>query len=290
MSMWKSFGKGNRQTRSYWQVLLIIFLFNLVVALLLTFPFWNIWGKSVGYSMAGKEIASELNMKYLLDFFITKHDSLTASYPVPLFLGVGIVYLLLNTFFAGGAIGLFHREDRFTLEAFFRESGRWFWRFLRLLLISLVFIAVLFLINLLWKGIADSALKESAHEPLIFWMKVLRYAVIGFLLLFINMVFDYAKISTVVSDERRMIRTALRSFGFVFSHPGRTLGLYYMVAIVGAILLALYLSVSYWVLPATIIVLTLIWQQLYSVARVWVRLLFFSSQMALYKTIVPAKR
>jgi len=286
--MWKSFCKGNRQTRSYWQVLLLIFLFNLIVALLLTIPFRNILGESVGYSLAGKEIASEWNMKYLIDFFITKQTSLAASYPLALIFGVGIIYLLLNTFFAGGAIGLFHHEQRFTLESFFREGGRWFWRFLRLLLISLVFVGVIFLINSLLKGIANAALRESANEPLIFWMKILRYAIMGFLLLFINMVFDYAKIATVVSDGRRMLRTAFRGFGFVFSHLGRTLGLYYLLILLGAILLSLYLSVSYWVLSASVVILVFLWQQLYSVARVWVRLLFFSSQMALYKTVSPA--
>ncbi len=288
MSLWQCFRKGNRQTGRYWQALLIIFLFNLVVALLLTLPFRHIWGQAVGYSLAGKELASEWNMNYLINFFIANRASLDASQPAPLILGVGIIYLLVNTFFAGGVIGLFRREERFTLESFFREAGRWFWRFLRLLLISLLFIGVIFLVNLLWKGVAGAALKESANEPLIFWMTILRYGVVIFLLLLVNMVFDYAKISTVVEGSRRMLRTTLSAFGFVFSHLGRTLGLYYLLVFLGAILLALYLSVSHWLLPASIVMLVFIWQQLYSAARVWVRLLFFSSQMALYKIAAPA--
>ena len=288
MSLWKSFWKGNRQTGRYWPALLIIFLFNLVMALLLTLPFRHLWVKSVGYSLAGKELASELNLGYLIDFFITNRASLAAGYPAPLLLGAGVIYLLVNTFFAGGAIGLFHREERFTLESFFREAGRWFWRFLRLFLISLLFIGVVFLFNSLWKAIAKSALEESANEPLIFWMTASRYGVVLLLLLFVNMVFDYAKIATVISGGRRMFRTTFRAFGFVFSHLGRTLGLYYLVILLGGILLALYLTVSYWLIPASVVVLVFVWQQLYSVARVWVRLLFFSSQMALYKTAAPA--
>lgn len=51
---------------------------------------------------------------------------------------MGAGYLLLNTLFAGGVIGVINSADGlFTMRKFWGEAGAHFWRFFRLMLISL---------------------------------------------------------------------------------------------------------------------------------------------------------
>jgi hypothetical protein len=99
------------------------------------------------------------------------------------------------------------------------------------------------------------------------------------------MAFDYAKIATFVEDRRSMLLAALRGFGFVFSNPAKTFGLYYGLGILGVVLLGLYAFSAPGAGQTTVtaVVLAFIIGQAYLIAKLVLRLAFYGGQLAIYE-------
>jgi hypothetical protein len=98
-----------------------------------------------------------------------------------------------------------------------------------------------------------------------------------------NIVFDYAKVRTVVEDRRSMIMAFLASWRFIASHPAAAIGVYLLDAAVFAAALATYAllappgggtGMTAWAAFAL--------GQVYIFGRLCVRLLFFASETALF--------
>ena len=123
----------------------------------------------------------------------------------------------------------------------------------------------------------------------IFW--IIKYLIFLFFLFFIQMVFDYAKIRTVLEDRRDMFKTAMRSYGFAFKHFGRVMGLYWMIALIGIVLLAIFVFVKKLIPGSTGLgmLILFLWMQVYAYHRVGIKLLFAASQTSLYKDLAGGK-
>ncbi len=121
---------------------------------------------------------------------------------------------------------------------------------------------------------------------------VLRYVILGvvlvlFLLTFVNMAFDYAKIVTFMENRRSMLGATLRGFSFVFSNFGKTVFLYYSLGALGVLLLVLYAAVAPGANQATTITVAIAFLvgQAYLIAKLVLRLTFYASQIALYEDV-----
>lgn len=286
MAIWSSFKTGLNATKRYWRMLLLLFVINFAAALLLTMPLRGFLNETIGNRLAADEIAFNLNFDYIADLLVNYLEALKSSYSSPFIVTAVVLYLVLSTFLAGGVLGSFNApEEKFSLRSFFAYCGSYFWAFFRLFLISLIFLVIIFAINGGLKKGFSALLEDSPNEPLVFALWLIRHIVFLFLFFFINMVFDYAKIRAVVKGESSMWRAALGSFPFVFRHVGQTLGLYYLIGFFAIVLFAVYFSVAHYALPATMVIVLLLWQQLYNLARVGIRMLFFSSQLGLYRSL-----
>jgi len=238
----------------------------------------------IGHSLVGQEVLQGTGANVFFEFMA--HHSQTVSMEMKLLSIVGLVYLVTSIFLNGGILGVFTRkEEGFSASLFFGNAGRYFGRFCRLFLFSVPFILVAFLMNNGFSTLFGRISGDSEPLKVIFW--ALRTLILLFLIFFINMVFGYAKIRTVLEERRDMIKTGLRSWGFILQNLGKTLGLYYLVASAGVIFFVLYTGVGKFIGVSTGlgILLLFLWQQLYALGRIWVRLLFFSSQVTLYRSL-----
>src|SRR5262249_57924247 len=86
--------------------------------------------------------------------------------------------------------------------------------------------------------IENAAEKASAFEAVIYkrWAAM---ALLALMFAFVNMVFDYAKIGTVVRsdrwDSKGMFRETVRAFRFAFRNFFNAFGLYLVIAFVGLV-------------------------------------------------------
>jgi hypothetical protein len=205
----------------------------------------------------------------------------------PIVLIFGFIYIILHTFLAGGILYIFQKQDRrFSLKNFFKGAGAYFFRFFLLMLISWLFFL---LIGQVVKGGLDSILnnvRETAFSEITpFYLGLAFAAVVLFLFLFIQMVFDYGRIKIVLEERRDVLTAAAGAFGFVFRHLGSTLGLFYLLFLVQVAFSLFYILIQGLIPQSSFpgVLAAFLFQQIFIFGLIWIRCWLYSSQMELYR-------
>lgn len=201
----------------------------------------------------------------------------------------GVAFLLLHVFLDGGVLCVLHdpsRRDR--MARFGRGCGAYFGRFLRLLLLALACYWLVFQVDRGLSSIVASWTEGGALQARAWWAGLGRELVTVSLFFTVSLVFDYARVRTVLNDARPMLREAAASLRFVLVNLRRTAGLYAALVILGGFAAALYWIVSQgaerlgagWGIALVFVV-----QQLYIGTRIWLRLATWGSAMDLHLAI-----
>jgi hypothetical protein len=137
-----------------------------------------------------------------------------------------LIFFLYMLFLVGGILEVYRGQRKLTTGEFFEACGRFFWRFVRLLIVLLVvLIPVNLLFNLVqrWSG---KLAAEASWEMLGFWAQVAGTAVVLFLLMVIRLGFDMAQVRAVAEDERAMRRALLEAFKVTWRNFGSLFWIY----------------------------------------------------------------
>ena len=188
----------------------------------------------------------------------------------------------------GGVLDRFARsgEER-SIARFFRYGGRFFFRYVRLVLVSGVVYFLVYRLGRWIYGRVEDATRDVTVEKTVLIYSLAATALVVFLLVLVHVSFAYAKIATMVEDRRSMLLAAARGLRFVLSHPVRTLGLYFAIAVVSGAALALYA----WAGPgagqqtAFGVTLAFAFGQLFLMVRLALRMTLLAGQTALYQSL-----
>ena len=174
-----------------------------------------------------------------------------------------------------------------TSGEFFEGCGRFFWRFVRLLiflLIALIPIGLLYSLVQQWSGRLAT---DASWDMLGFWVQLAGTALVLFLLMVVRLGFDMAQVRAVTEDERAIRRALLAAFKLTFGNFGSLFWIYLrlnLVAWVGsAALIWVWVKL---VRPEWVAVSFLIGQAmvlLWIGARLWLR----ASEMVWYQRYGP---
>ncbi|MCI0707540.1 MAG: hypothetical protein L0Y80_08675 [Ignavibacteriae bacterium] len=195
-------------------------------------------------------------------------------------------YVLISTFLAGAFIGTYARDYRMSFTEFLQEGAKYFGRFFRLSLLSLLVYFVMFLWLFDWvsRGIPVWTANEP-NELTPFLYYIIKNVLVLFLLALVTMCVDYAKVRIVVEDRISAMIALIAGARFAFKNFRSTFGVYLLLTLLGAGLIALYAVVekqipqhTYWM-----ILLAFVLGQLYLLARMWLKASFYASQTALFQ-------
>ena len=291
-----------RVKRAPWLVI-GLWLSTLLLALPLSLALHALLGEHLGSSMAAQAVAEGLSFDWWNEFlaqttgvgktfvpailgFAAILQNLSgvadASGPPSPVVWVVVAQLLLSTFLLGGLLDRLARDRAIGAGAFFAACGVYVFRFLRLSVVSIAVYAFLFITvhGWLFDRLYPRLITELTVERTAFFYRLGLYAVFGALVLFTNLVFDYAKVRAVVEDRRSMIGALSAGFRFVRRNPGATVGLYG----VNSLAFVAVLSAYYLVAPgAAADAVAFAIGQVFIVFRVIVRLQFAASQTALFQ-------
>jgi hypothetical protein len=196
-------------------------------------------------------------------------------------------YLVLWLFVAGGIIDRYARERPTRAHGFFAASGVFFFRFLRLAVVMLIVYGFLFgyVHPWLFDDLYPRITRDVNVERTAFFMRVALYAAFGVVLAASNLIFDYAKVRTVVEDRRSMLASVGAAVRFAGAHGGAAMSLYVADFILFLVVVAAYVAVA----PGADGAGASMWLafgigQLYVIARLWVKLVFWASEVALFQS------
>lgn len=289
MGILKIFGRGFVTANKKARMLVYLWLVNFLFSLILVTPFYFLLQKDFSRSLTGERLIQGFDFLWLGDIIYKYQD--VASLFVGWMLVPSIFFLLLQIFLSGGIIGrITAGEEKVNFSSFFGDCGKYFWRFLRVFLISIIGYILVF--GILGRGIAallKAWTKNASTQWTIIAASFLRLFI--FLLLFsvIKMFFDYVKVGLAAEESKKTLRGTLSNFSFLGKRFFRAWGLFLLVGLVFIALSAIYLVVAR-ILPKTgliPIIIVFLWQQAYIFGRVWTSVLFFSTEyqfLKIYKT------
>ena len=261
----------------------------------------------LGSSLEADSAASGVNYDWMQEFagrasgvaatftpavigFAAVVDNLSAlmdNKPRPELIALAALYVMLLTFLSGGIIDRYARDRPTHAHGFFTVSGVFFFRFLRLLLLAAVVYGLLFGMVHPWlfQGVYSRLTNDVTVERTAFLIRVALYLVFAVPLTVANLLFDYAKVRAVVEDRHSMIGAFGAAVGFVRRNRGGVLALYFLNVLLFGLVLAAYALLA----PAAgsdgwAMWLAFVIGQLYVVARLWVKLLFWASETALFQS------
>ena len=218
------------------------------------------------------------NLERLLDGKLHQVD--------PAVVGAGILMVLAWSLLLGGILSRFaHEEEPHSRSGFLARGGLFFWRFLRLAVISgLLYWGIFRGIGQPLHGWIESATRDTTVERTVMIYTVLAYALVGLLVLVTQLVLDYARISLVAEERRSVLLALLRALGFVKDHRRAVLGLYLLLA---AAALLWFLAYA-WLAPGPnqstwpAVLLAFLLGQAYLLGRWVLKLWFLASQTRLF--------
>jgi hypothetical protein len=222
---------------------------------------------------------------FLYDFFFRWEINRTAT---SLLFLLSLVYVCVNSFLAGGFIGIYSKQYPFSFTEFLAEGAKFFGKFFRISLVALLVYFLFFTLIVDW--INNSIVRwtqAGASETVPYTYYMIRNVVVLFLFSILNMMFDYARVRMVVDDRTSSLAGSAAGIKFAVVNARSTYGLYLLLCLVGLALIVVYALIehvlpqdSYWPLLALFVI-----QQAYVFARLWLKAGFYASQTKLYQVI-----
>ena len=206
----------------------------------------------------------------------------------PVLLGLALVYLLVQTFLAGGILSTLRgAQGTWTLRGLLHGAGFYFGRFFRVALIALFAAWVVFRLNGPLARWADAQARESVSESSAMAWLLGRHALLLLALFFVNLLAGYARAIVVVEERSSAVLAFVSALSFCLRGFTRTFGHYLAVALLGVALVGVWRLAdgAYVTTGYKTQLLTFALFQFFVLARLALRVMLMGGQLALYRRL-----
>ena len=137
MGIGKVFGQGLATTAKKGRLVAYLWTIYLLFALLVVAPFYLLLQSQLSRSLLGERLFAGVDLLWIGDLVYKYHEM--PPLVIGWFLGTSLLFLVLLAFLNGGVIGrIAAGEEKVTFRNFFGDCGRYFGRFFRVFLLSLI--------------------------------------------------------------------------------------------------------------------------------------------------------
>jgi len=289
MSVFRSYGEGIKEATLQPKMISVLWFINFIFGAVIFYLFYGRFSEVIGSSLIADKLLKKLDYNFVFEFLVY-NGQFTKTIFFLAFVLI-LVYFLVSIFLYGGILNRLvyspksyeaGRDNGRFAPVFFQGGGKFFGRFLRLTIYSLIlwFVVLVFFFGLTRLTGALSA--KGTKEQLSFYLFIVEVVIGLFLIYLIKMILDYTRIKIVTEDTRYVFRSLFQTIGFVFKNFGKTLGIYYLLVLTGIVIIGIY-----WLLRQVIpdyslltILITFIIYQLFIASRGWLKVAFQAAQLS----------
>lgn len=218
------------------RILWWMFFVNLVLAWLASLPFRVAIGRVLNNSLAADKLVKQFDIATMLELISRPEvpvGALSAASLAP-----SLIFLVYVLFITGGIISVYREDRKLSKAEFFEHSGGYFWRMVRLALLSLIPFGILAgclaAVHAWSNRLSDNAVSDKMG----FWVLLVFGFVIALSMLFVRAWFDLSEARTVALNERGMFRNCLHSLGLALRGFSHLLGTYFVTTLAGGVVVA----------------------------------------------------
>jgi len=290
MTITSCYKKGVTEATARPKLMAVLWLFNILFASILYVIFFGAFDAAVGPSLVLKDLLKTGDMNIILEALTKPAGPFTAALRMAPY--VILLYFLANVFLQGGVLNVLiaPRGRKKFAACFFGGGGRFYGRFLRLLIYSAVILVpaiILFVaVNAVLRVLGD----PSRERQMVLFV-IIRVALGLFLLHLVKMVLDYARIMIATRDSRTVFRALMDAVRFVLRRLSGTLGLYYLLGLTGLAMALAYLGVKSIIGTTTAagILAVFLITQVYIAGRGWLRAAYQAGQLEMLTISGPTQ-
>jgi hypothetical protein len=279
----RSYGYGFKEATIRPKMVLVLWIFNFLFGFFVFYIFYKLLAEAMSQSAVSEGMLAKVDYHFLFEFLTYHGQALGTIRNVALVL-IGL-YILVSIFLYGGILhSLVEAQRTSFLQHFFQGGGKFFGRFFRLTVYSLILWFVFVVFMFILSRVVSALTGKGANEQLAFYLLLVEVAVALFFIFLITMIQDYARIRIALEDRRYVFRSLFQSIGFVFKRLGGTLGLYYLLVLTGGILTVVYCVLKSVIPFSTLgaILITLLVYQLFIASHGWLKIAFQAGQLSYY--------
>ena len=307
MTFFSAWRDGIRRVNAAPAILAGVWLLRVLVSLQ-TLALRQMLEQHLGASLAADTAASGVNYDWMQEFgdqatglgatfrptiigFGAFLDNLSAfidnTHRPIVVVGTASASIVLWIFVSGGIIDRYARDRATRAHGFFAASGVFFFRFLRLAVVMAIVYGLLFgyMHPWLFDRLYPRMTRDLTAERTAFFARVALYVVFGLVLGACNLIFDYAKVRAVVEDRRSALGAIGAALRFIQRNLAAAVTLYLADFALFVLVVAIYAGVT----PGSggsgwMIWIALAIGQVFVLARLWVKLVFWASETALFQS------
>ncbi|MEW5844470.1 MAG: hypothetical protein AB1775_14530 [Bacteroidota bacterium] len=263
----------------------LFWAFNAVSALVLTGPIFSVLMDDLSRSMISNRLTHGFDYLWYIQLR-NLYEVQFSQIPLNIYFVVG-VYTLIQTFFLGGLIAVFNTPEKNHTVDFFYGGVKYFSRFVKILLITVLLFAFAFITTDYLGDLITLIFKNSENVFLDFILKALRYIFLVFFIGVVTLISDYTKVSLAVKDKTDILKELYLTLIFLKNNFNKVFFVFLIVAVIGALGVVVYNIIDK-VIPRTplyFMALTFFLQQMLIIFRLFVRMLFCSTEVNLFKDL-----
>jgi len=290
MTITSCYKKGITEATARPNLMGVLWLFNILFASILYIIFFGAFDAAVGPSLVLKDLLKTGDMNIILETLTKPAGPFTAALRMAPY--VILLYFLANVFLQGGVLNVLiapRGREKFA-ACFFGGGGRFYGRFLRLLIYSAVVLVPAIILFVAVNAVLG-VLGDPSRERQMVLFVIIRIALGLFLLHLVKMVLDYARIMIATRDSRTVFRALMDAVRFVLRRLSRTLGLYYLLGLTGLAMALAYLGVKSIIGTTTAVGILAVFliTQVYIAGRGWLRAAYQAGQLEMLAASGPTQ-
>ncbi|MCF8241471.1 MAG: hypothetical protein K9J16_08780 [Melioribacteraceae bacterium] len=276
---------GSRSVFYNWKIVFLLWGTNLISAFILSMPVYYVVTENLSRSILAEKVMGNFDYLWYLQFRFLYEETI-GEIPYMIYLTVGI-YALAQTFFLGGLISVFNNPKKTHMVDFFYGGVKYWYRFTRIMVISLFFFAFAFKINDWLGNLITLAFSYTENDMADFILRSIRYLLLIFLIGTVTVISDYSKVAVCINDRSKIFREIFYAIKFIKNNFNIVFVVFFLIAVMGASGAVLYnLIISYVSRsPFYFLLISFILQQMLIIFRLLIRMLFYATEVHLYNEL-----
>jgi hypothetical protein len=291
MKVWKSYFAGLKEATTRPKMILLLWIINFLFSSLIFYIVFDVCCTVVGSTLAAESLVEKMDYYILLDALFHHGGQMSLIFTVAMILIV--LYMPVSLLLKGGILHTLRTNQdqeesenpQKFLPLFFQGAGKFFGRFFRLWIYSLMLWLVFLLFQVVINPIAKLLTNNGYNERMLVYVYTGRIIISLIIVLLIKMIMDYTRIRIVVGDSTRVFRSFMQTLRYVFNNLGKSLALFYLLFFTGILVMILLWKLKSSV-PSTSVsgsVLGFLIGQIVIYVRSWTNVTFQAGQLRFYR-------
>jgi|YNPMSStandDraft_2_1061718.scaffolds.fasta_scaffold00202_7 hypothetical protein len=258
---------------------------NVVFSIALTLPISFLLTENLLNSIQSENLLFDFDYLWFLQFYRINNKFFEV---LPFWIyGASGIYVFIQLFYIGGTIAVFHNPKKNHFVDFFYGGVKYWFRFFKIFLLSLLFYFIFFELIKIFEKIFIIIFSESISDYTLALLNAFSFILSIFFIGVVSMYSDYFKLFVALQERTKILKTIPTVNIFIYNNFIDLFAVFFIVALIGGLGAIVY-NIAANFLPREKVVyfiLSFILQQILIIFRFAVKIYFYSSAVYLYKEL-----